>query len=129
VTKSEDPGDKAMSGARTGPERDDGRAWCGGADLEEEKPKRGTAADEANHRLRCTYRFVDEGLEVQSRARGSRATGERGRDKGREARTGDESERLRGGTKPLNGNPGRGCGMKEAREAEGGESRREVEKT
>ena len=37
--------------------------------------------------------------------------------------------RLRVGTKPLNGNPGRGCGMKEARAVEGGESRREVAKT
>ena len=37
--------------------------------------------------------------------------------------------RLRVGIKPLNGNPGRGCGMKEAREAEGGASRREVAKT
>jgi hypothetical protein len=60
---------------------------------------------------------------------GSRATGEQVRDKGKEARAGDEPVRLRVGIKPLNGNPGRGCGMKEAREAEGGESRREVEKT
>ena len=46
-----------------------------------------------------------------------------------EVATGDEPARPRGGTKPLYGNPGSGCGMKQAREAEGGASRREVEKT
>jgi len=60
---------------------------------------------------------------------GSRATGEQVRDKGKGARTGDEPARLRVGSKPLNGNPGRGCGMKQARKADGGGSRREVEKT
>jgi hypothetical protein len=72
---------------------------------------------------------VEKGLEVQAQACGSRATGERAGDKGKGAAVDDESTWLRVGGKPLNGNPGRGSGVKQTREAEGGGSRREVEKT
>jgi hypothetical protein len=85
-------------------------------------------SEKANHRLRRTPRPAEQGLEAHSRAGGSRATGERVRDQGQGGTAGDESARLRVGTKTLNGNPGRGCGMKQAREAGSGASRREVEK-
>jgi hypothetical protein len=41
----------------------------------------------------------------------------------------DETATLRSGRNPCTENPGRGCGMKQARNAGGGASRREVEKT
>jgi hypothetical protein len=49
--------------------------------------------------------------------------------KGKEAVTVDETVTLRSGRSPCTENPGRGCGMKQARDAGGGASRREVEKT
>jgi hypothetical protein len=49
--------------------------------------------------------------------------------KGTEAVAVDETAALRSGRNPCTENPGRGCGMKQARDAGGGASRREVEKT
>jgi hypothetical protein len=105
-------------------------AQCGSRNLEEEEAEEGSG-----RRRRSTIDFderlgpVDESLEAQPRACGSRATGEHGCDEGQGGTAGDESARLRDETKTLYGNPGRGCGMKQAREAEGGASRREVVKT
>jgi len=59
--------------------------------------------DGLNNRPRRTHRSVEQSLEAQASTRGSRATGERGDDKRKEARTGDESVRLRSGNKPVNG--------------------------
>jgi hypothetical protein len=59
--------------------------------------------DGLNNRLRRTHRSVEQSLEAQEAARGSRATGERVDDKRKEARTGDESGRLRSGDKPVDG--------------------------
>jgi len=62
---------------------------------------------------------------------GSRVAGESARNNGEGARPDDESGTAAEWEKPLDGerNPGRGCGMKQARGADGGASRREAEKT
>jgi len=95
------------------------------------KPKRGATEEQAKHRLPGTLRSAEQRLEAAAPECGSRsrlvstevetarrqeALDERAHDAERE--------------KPLNGgNPGRGSGMKQARKADGGASRREVEKT
>jgi hypothetical protein len=53
-----------------------------------------------NPRFRRTHRPVEQDLEVQAWARGSRATGERVRGKGTEGAVGDESARLQVGRSP-----------------------------
>lgn len=61
---------------------------------------------------------------------GSRVAGESTRNNGEGAGPGDEPGTAAGREKPLDGeeNPGRGRGMKQAREADGGANRREAEK-
>lgn len=95
-----------------------------------------------------TLRFAEEGPGVDPSGRGSRFTSVSGRNgNGKGARPDDESGTAARREKPLNGgardepapetvrarrraeNPGRGCGMEQAREPQGGASRREVEKT
>jgi hypothetical protein len=71
---------------------------------------------------------VDQSLEVPTGGNGSRATGECRTAKGKEAVAVDEMVTLRSGRSPCTENPGRGCGMKQARDAGGGAIRREVEK-
>jgi hypothetical protein len=73
---------------------------------------------------------VEQSLEVEAYTCGSRLAGERVDDNGTEAPPGDESGRLWIGRNPWTvRNPGRGCGMKQAREVGSGVSRREVAKT
>ena len=92
-------------------------------------PQRGATEGAAKPRLEARIAFADQSLEVEAFARGNRLAGERVDDNGTEASPGDESGRLRSGRNPwTEQNPGRGCGMKQARIVEGGVSRREAEK-
>jgi len=87
-----------------------------------------------NSQFQGTNRFAEQSLEVDATERGSRfaqkAIGERDGANGTGAGPLDERGRYAEREKPLDGeNPGRGSGMKQARKADGGASRRGVEKT
>jgi len=129
ATKREDPGEEGHERSRTGPARDDGRHGAK-AKTWRRKSRRGE-----RRRRRLNTNFVERIASRKKAPKSSRARVAAGqpvsagetRARGHGLTT--SRPRLRSGTKPLNGNPGRGCGMKEAHEAEGGGSRREVEKT
>jgi hypothetical protein len=103
-----------------------------GDDLEEKKPKRGASCGEAN--TQTAGNATSRGAKPRSRGFSGVEPGQSvGRESGLQARIGERpgGQRQGGngsrgeitaarGEKPLNGdNPGRGCGMKEAREAGG----------
>jgi len=102
-------------------------SWC----LGKERTRRGERPwRRFNRRIRGTHRFVEQSPEVDGRTDGSRLAGECVRPNGMGAVDGDEPSPAANRENPLDGsrNPGRGCGMKQARKAGGGESRRGAEK-